>query len=121
MEQKVRVEEIIELGGDWTTTGIGRQLVKLMDLMNELPATVGRLTIDCTGIASIDLYGYQILTVWICCLQDNDISLRFANLPAEVENSLRRISSDNRASGLYFMGMGPGRFGHGFGRCDITV
>jgi ABC-type transporter Mla MlaB component len=75
------------LQGDWTINGIVRQIDPLMELSSHLDQKNSAVYIDCSGIAGIDLCGFQLLYTWMHCLDIRGFKSTLVNVPETVQQS----------------------------------
>lgn len=87
MAQTYEANEI--LTGDWTIAEITQHVEKLMKLSND--SMPGEISIDCSGIRAIDLSGFQLLYVWLRCLQIKGLRPRLVNIPEQILESQRML------------------------------
>ena len=70
------------LEGDWTLSGIARNLHYLSFSLQQLDLTTEKnLLIDCSAVRSMDFSGMQILNVWLECVRIRGIVPAFINVP----------------------------------------
>ena len=79
------------LQGDWTIEGAVRQIDPLMELSNFWDQANAVVDIDCSGIAKIDLCGFQLLYTWLHCLNIRGVRLNLVNLPQTVVDTQKRL------------------------------
>lgn len=79
------------LQGDWTIEGAVRQIDPLMELSNIWDRANAIIDIDCSGIAKIDLCGFQLLYTWLHCLDIRGVKLNLVNIPNIVTETQRRL------------------------------
>ena len=75
------------LEGDCTINGIVKQIDPLMELSSRLEQTSTDIDIDCSGIAGIDLCGFQLLYTWMHCLDIRGFRSALVNVPDTVQKS----------------------------------
>jgi len=73
--------ETTRLIGDWTISGVVQQVTRLteLEIRSSLPGVP--VVIDCSGIDRIDLSGFQLLYVWLHCMQLNGLHTELVNMP----------------------------------------
>lgn len=79
------------LQGDWTIEGAIRQIDPLIELSNIWDRTETVVDIDCSGIAKIDLCGFQLLYTWLHCLDIRGVKPKLVNLPLAVVETQNRL------------------------------
>ena len=79
------------LEGDWTINGVVRQIDPLMELSRNWDRTSTVIDIDCSGIAGIDLCGFQLLYTWLHCLDIRGVKPKLVNVPDFVHESQDRL------------------------------
>jgi ABC-type transporter Mla MlaB component len=80
-----------QLQGDWTINGVVRQIDPLMELSRGWDRTSAVVDIDCSGIAGIDLCGFQLLYTWLHCLDIRGVKPKLVNVPELVQQSQNRL------------------------------
>lgn len=86
--------------GDWTLTGIVQQVASLTKFENNAVHPGDTVVIDCSGIDRIDLNGFQLLYVWIHCIQLRGFHPELVNMPQwmceaqERERAVRAIENE---------------------------
>lgn len=80
----------IHLIGDWTITGVVKQVSHLTGLHNSGARPGDPVAIDCSGIAGIDLNGFQLLSVWLHCIQLSGLRPKLVNVPNTMREAQKR-------------------------------
>jgi ABC-type transporter Mla MlaB component len=83
------------LEGDWTINGIVRQIDPLMELSSCWDRSGSEVKIDCSGIAEIDLCGFQLLYTWLHCLEIRGIKQQLVNVSEAVQLSQSQLGLKN--------------------------
>jgi len=83
------------LEGDWTINGVVGQIDPLMELSSSWDRNGSEVKIDCSGIAQIDLCGFQLLYTWLHCLEIRGIRQKLVNVPEVVQRSQSRLGLSN--------------------------
>lgn len=81
MNRSHSYEATAHLTGDWTMAGVVKQVSRLteLDIRGIRPGIPA--VIDCSGIDRIDLSGFQLLYVWLHCLELNGLRPELVNVP----------------------------------------
>jgi ABC-type transporter Mla MlaB component len=69
------------LSGDWTIAGVGQQVASLTAFRIDDAGPGATIAIDCSGIDGIDLSGFQLLFVWLHCIQLRGLRPELVNMP----------------------------------------
>jgi len=80
----------IHLTGDWTITGVVQQVPRLTGLEMRRTCRAGTVAVDCSGIAEIDLSGFQLLYVWLHCIQLHGLRPELVNMPVWMYEAQKR-------------------------------
>lgn len=80
----------IHLTGDWTITGVVQQVPRLTGLEICGTCSVKTVAVDCSGINGIDLSGFQLLYVWLHCIQLNGLHPELVNMPDWMHEAQKR-------------------------------
>ena len=78
------------LRGDWTIAGVGRQVSLLKELPMEYTVPDTTIAIDCSGIDSIDLSGFQLILVWFHCIRLRGLRPELVNMPEWMREAQER-------------------------------
>ena len=94
-QHKEAMPETVRLSGNWTESGFSAQLQVLMDLPVYKSAANGQLAscqplfIDCSQIDAIDASGYQLLCVWVHCLEQYGVKALMISTPPPLTDPFR--------------------------------
>jgi len=69
------------LTGDWTIAGVVQQVSRLTEFEIGCARSGVTVVVDCSGIAGIDLSGFQLLYVWLQCIQLRGLRPKLVNMP----------------------------------------
>jgi ABC-type transporter Mla MlaB component len=91
MEQPHAKAVATRLIGDWTMTGVVQQVTRLteLEIRNSRPGST--VIIDCSDINRIDLGGFQLLYVWLHCIQLNGLKPELVNVPEWMREAQDRL------------------------------
>lgn len=81
----------IQLQGDWTIGGVVQQLSQLQELSVTIHDAPPAISVDCHGIESIDMCGFQLLEVWLHCQQIKGHKTTVINMPDFMRESRQRL------------------------------
>lgn len=78
------------LEGDWTLTGVTRNLDSLAHSLQQLePGSEKNLRIDCGQIKEADISGLQLLNVWMQCARFRGMEPTLVNVPERLRHSMQ--------------------------------
>lgn len=78
------------LEGDWTLTGVTRNLDSLAYSLQQLePGSDKNLRIDCGQIKEADISGLQLLNVWIQCVRFRGVEPTLVNVPERLKHAMQ--------------------------------
>lgn len=76
--------------GDWTISGVVQQVTRLTELEIRSSRPGAPVVIDCSGIDRIDQSGFQLLYVWLHCMQMNGLHPELVNMPEWMREAQQR-------------------------------
>jgi ABC-type transporter Mla MlaB component len=76
--------------GDWTIAGVIQQVTRLSELEIRSGRSGDTVVIDCSGIDQIDLSGFQLLYVWLHCMQLSGLHPELVNMPEWMREAQQR-------------------------------
>ena len=80
----------VSLEGDWTLTGVTRDLDSLAFSLQQLkPESDKNLRIDCGQIKEADISGLQLLNVWIQCVRFRGVEPTLVNVPERLKHAMQ--------------------------------
>jgi len=79
------------LAGDWTIAGVVQQLPRLAQSEISGARPGGTVVIDCSGIRGIDHNGFQLLYVWLHCIQLRGLRPELVNLSGSMREAQERL------------------------------
>ena len=80
------------LEGDWTLTGVTKQLGGLSSSLQKLKSANHKsVHIDCSKIEAIDLSGLDLLRVWVELLKIHGVEPNIVNPTDYVQNNIHRL------------------------------
>lgn len=85
----------VKLEGDWTISGVIKQIGPLTELSGRLDAQVTNVVIDCSAIEMIDASGFQVLYTWLQCLHLRGFQPRLVAFSAVVWDSQKSLRIDH--------------------------
>ncbi|MBI2353749.1 MAG: STAS domain-containing protein [Deltaproteobacteria bacterium] len=77
--------------GDWTIVGVVQQAALLTELQFLRASPGATVVIDCSGIDGIDLSGFQLLYVWLHCIQLSGVRPKLVNMPDWMRDAQERL------------------------------
>lgn len=78
------------LEGDWTLTGVTRNLDSLAYMLQQLePGTDKNLRIDCGQMKETDISGLQFLNVWMQCVRFRGMEPTLVNVPESLRHAMQ--------------------------------
>lgn len=81
-----------ELTGDWSITGVVKQLDSLTITLKKLEPNQNKiLHIDCTKIKNIDMSGLQLIHVWRECAVMRGVESRLINIPNHMHKIIQSV------------------------------
>lgn|GEM_PF-6213739 len=72
------------LQGNWTRSGLVKQLSFLSELSSRCKDSIGEVHIDCSGIENIDKHGFQVLQLWLSCLYSRGYQPKIIKMSAAI-------------------------------------
>ena len=83
-----------QLEGDWTLTGLTRNLDSIALSLQQLEPKNGKnLRIDCGRIKEADISGLQLLNVWMQCVRFRGLKPMLVNVPERLRHSMQVMVS----------------------------
>ena len=80
------------LTGDWTLTGVTKQLPRLTSYLEKLNSAHHKsVHIDCSKIEAIDMSGLQLLHVWVELIKVHGVEPTIVNPPDYVQKNIHRL------------------------------
>jgi len=80
------------LTGDWSMTGVVKQLDSLTKTLDALdPAQNKILHVDCAKVNNIDMSGLQLLHVWRECAGMRGVEFRMHNIPEQMHKIIQSV------------------------------
>jgi ABC-type transporter Mla MlaB component len=78
------------LEGDWTLTGVTRNLDSLALSLQQLESGSGKkLRIDCGQMEEADISGLQLLNVWMQCVRFRGVEPTLVNVPEKLRHAMQ--------------------------------
>lgn len=78
------------LEGDWTLTGVTRNLDSLASMLQQLePGAEKELRIDCGQMKETDISGLQLLNVWMQCVRFRGFEPTLVNVPESLRHAMQ--------------------------------
>ncbi|MBV5339653.1 MAG: STAS domain-containing protein [Deltaproteobacteria bacterium] len=78
------------LEGDWTLTGVTRNLDSLALSLQQLESGSGKkLRIDCGQMEKADISGLQLLNVWMQCVRFRGVEPTLVNVPVKLRHAMQ--------------------------------
>ena len=83
-----------QLEGDWTLTGLTRNLDSIALSLQQLEPEKGKnLRVDCGLMKEADISGLQLLNVWIQCARFRGVKPMLVNVPEKLRHSMHVLVS----------------------------
>ncbi len=80
------------LAGDWTLTGVTKQLGGLSSSLQKLKSANHKCVhIDCSKVEAIDLSGLELLRVWVELLKIHGVEPKIVNPTDYVQKNIHRL------------------------------
>lgn len=77
-----------QLSGDWTISGVVRQLQTLTSFQQTVSTVNSTMLVDCSNIECMDITGMQLLYTWLHCIQIKGITAYITNLPEQFKTTI---------------------------------
>jgi len=91
-----------ELSGDWSISGLMKQLDSLTDYLQKLELKQNeKLFVDCAKINVIDIDGLRFLKAWQEFARMRGVEYRLINLPAHMCAAIRTLGFDQSFSDCF--------------------
>lgn len=80
------------LEGDWTLSGVSRNLDSLASCLQQLESGVKKkLRIDCGQMKEADINGLQLLNVWMQCARFRGFEPTLINVPERLRHAMQAL------------------------------
>lgn len=80
------------LAGDWTLTGVTRNIGLLSQSLQKLkPGGDRSLLVDCGEIRDADISGLQLLNVWLQCVRFHGMEPILINVPKRLQYTMQML------------------------------
>ena len=81
------------LEGDWTLTGVTRNLDSLANSLQQFePGSNRKLNIDCGQMEKTDISGLQLLNVWLQCIKLRGVEPILVNVPEKLRYIMQQLN-----------------------------
>jgi ABC-type transporter Mla MlaB component len=81
---------VARLEGDWTLSGVTRNLDSLALSLQQLESGSGKkLRIDCGQMEEADISGLQLLNVWMQCVRFRGVEPTLVNVPEKLRHVMQ--------------------------------
>jgi ABC-type transporter Mla MlaB component len=77
------------LEGDWTLTGVTRNIDALAHSLQQLKPDCKKILINCGHMKGADICGLQLLNVWLQCVRHRGVEPVLVNVPEKLEHSMQ--------------------------------
>lgn len=79
------------LEGDWTLTGVTRNIDALAHSLQYLEPDRKKLRIDCRRMKGADISGLQLLKVWLQCVRFRGVEPVLVNVPEKLKHTMQAL------------------------------
>ncbi|NTW98638.1 MAG: STAS domain-containing protein [Geobacteraceae bacterium] len=79
------------LEGDWTLTGVTRNIDALALSLQQLEPECKKIRIDCGRIRGADINGLQLLNVWLQCAKHRGVEPMLVNVPEKLKHTMQAL------------------------------
>lgn len=79
------------LEGDWTLTGVTRNIGVLALFLQQLEPERKKLRIDCGRMEEADISGLQLLKVWMQCVRLRGVEPILFNVPEKLKHTMQAL------------------------------
>jgi len=84
---------VVSLQGDWTFAGVTQCAIESLAvaLQKTEKGSKGELCIDCREISAIDIFGQQMLNVWMQCASLRGVEPELVNPPKKLHQAFQSL------------------------------
>lgn len=79
------------LEGDWTLTGVTRNIDALAHSLQQLHPENKNIQIDCGRMIGADLCGLEFLNVWLQCVRHRGVEPMLVNVPEKLKHTMHAV------------------------------
>ena len=95
-------DDVASLQGDWTYAGVTQDAIESLAvaLQQIEHGSRGRISIDCREMSAVDIFGQQMLSVWMQCANLRGVESELVNPPSKLLHAFESLGLAYRTTPL---------------------